>query len=245
MNISWASFKSGNFLHEDVLHIWNFKAIKDEPKLHILSKTLSADEHLRASKYRFEKDRAVYITARYLLRTLISSYLEINPKEIVFDYSEYDKPTYLGNIELDFNVSHSGNRIIIGLAKQQIIGVDIEKIKNDFNPIELANNVFSNDEINALSEYNGEELYRAFYRGWTRKESFIKAVGEGLSYPLKSFSVTIDNDETASFLSINNENESNQSWHLHSFIPSEGFIAAITTKGNPKKIEFFDANNLF
>ncbi|MRH99226.1 4'-phosphopantetheinyl transferase superfamily protein [Kriegella sp. EG-1] len=231
-------------LENKVVHVWLIEAITLPDKLKEFSKTLSKDELQKASKFRFEKDRSVFITARFLLRKLIGNYLNVNPKEIDFDYSEYNKPTYLGNTELDFNVSHSNNQIIIGFSKKLTIGVDIEKIKNDFDALDLAKNVFSNEEVNALSTYSGTSLYRAFYRGWTRKESFIKAVGEGLSYPLKSFSVTIDEDEKASFISIESKQESKQNWQLYSFIPTDGFIAAITTQGKPKRIDYFDANKI-
>ncbi|MBM1106812.1 4'-phosphopantetheinyl transferase superfamily protein [Aurantibacter crassamenti] len=227
------------------IHIWSISAIDDIHKLNEISKILSKDELLKASKFRFNKDRSVYITARFLLRKLIGSYLGIAPKEIVFEYSEFGKPSYLKNVDLDFNVSHSGNRIIIGFSKEYNLGVDIERIKKDFDPLELAENVFSDDEIRALSATNDSEKFQAFYRGWTRKESFIKAVGEGLSYPLKSFTVTIDDDENASFITINSTQESQQNWQLHSFIPAKDFIAAITTNGKPVHIEFFDAKNQF
>ena len=86
-------------------------------------------------------------------------------------------------------------------------------------------------------------MFQAFYRCWTRKESFIKAVGEGLSYPLDSFAVTMDDDHKARFLKIDNTKDSKKDWRLHSFVPAEGYIAAITTDGHPKKIEYFDAND--
>lgn len=223
------------------VHIWSVEALSDSNSLNNLHAFLSRDEVIRANKYRFEKDRAVYITAKFLLRSLLGHYLKINPKEIVFEYSEFGKPSYLYNEELDFNVSHSSNRIIIGFAKKQIIGVDIEKIKEDFEPLDLAKNFFSEEEIKTLESES--DVYRAFYRCWTRKESFIKAVGEGLSYPLNSFAVTMDNDHRARFIKIDNDNESRKDWRLHSFVPAEGYIVAITTNGKPNKIHYFDAKD--
>ncbi len=226
------------------LHVWSATAVKDNRQLNELSELLAADEVERANKYVFEKDRWIYVTAKFLLRSILGNYLNINPKEIAFEYSEFGKPSYLKNIEVDFNVSHSGNRIIIGFAKQQTIGVDIEKIKQDFDPLDLAKIFFSEEEINALSQAKESEMFQAFYRCWTRKESFIKAVGEGLSYPLDSFAVTMDNDHRARFLKIDNNQDSKKDWQLSSFVPADGYIAAITTNGNPNKIEFFDANEI-
>ena len=224
------------------IHLWSINAVENIDLLDSLLNNLSYDEVSRANKFRFEKDRSVYITAKYLLRTLLGQYLNVDPKKIVFEYSEFDRPSYLNNIALDFNVSHSGNQIIIGFAKNLTIGVDIEKIKNNFDPLELAENFFSKEEIEALSETNESEKFQAFYRCWTRKESFIKAVGEGLSYPLDSFAVTMNDNENAKFIKIDNTQEAKRNWRLYSFIPAKGYIAAITTDGTPNKIEYFDAN---
>lgn len=230
-------------LHLNNVHVWNVDvSLKDKRSESFIS-YLSLDEKERASKYRFEKDRSVYITAKFLLRSLLGHYLKANPKEIAFEYSEFGRPSCLKSIDLDFNVSHSGNRIIIGFSKEQTIGVDIEKIKTDFDPLNLAKNFFSREEITALSQTKESDVFQAFYRCWTRKESFIKAVGEGLSYPLDSFAVTMDYDHKAGFLKIDNDNDSKKDWRLHSFIPAEGYIAAITTDGNPNIIEYFDADD--
>lgn len=230
-------------LHLNNVHVWKVDvSLKDKRSESFIS-FLSLDEKERASKFKFPKDRAVYITGKFLLRSLLGHYLKTNPKKIVFEYSEFGKPSYLKNVELDFNVSHSGNRIIIGFSKKQIIGVDIEKIKKDFDPLNLANNFFSKEEIIALSQTKNSEMFQAFYRCWTRKESFIKAVGEGLSYPLDSFAVTMDSDDSAKFLKIEGHKESKEDWHLHSFVPAEGYIAAITTNGKPNRIEFFEASD--
>lgn len=230
-------------LGSNSVHVWSCQAIENSDHLNELIKILSEDEVLRANKFRFEKDKAVYITAKYLLRSGLSNYLQLKAKEIIFDYSEYGKPSFMGNVEIDFNVSHSGNRIIIGFARNRTIGVDIEKIKENFDPLELAENFFSEEEIKALSETKESERFQAFYRCWTRKESFIKAVGEGLSYPLDSFAVTMDNDKSTRFIKIDNIQDSKRDWQLHSFVPADKYIAALTTDGAPQKIEFFNADD--
>lgn len=224
------------------IHIWSSAAAKDKHRLKEFSNFLSKDEVVRANKFRFEKDRSVYITAKYLLRNLLGNYLNLDPKELIFDYNEYDKPVYLNSADLNFNVSHSGNRIIIGFAKNLEIGADIEKIKADFDVLELAKNFFSKEEIKALTAMDENERFRAFYRCWTRKEAFIKAVGEGLSYPLDSFSVTMEDDLRAQFVKIDGIQESKMDWFLHSFVPEEGYISAFAINGTAQNIEFFNAN---
>lgn len=222
------------------VHIWNIEANLESNQAELSIDFLSPDEIERASKYKFERDRRVFITARSALRRLLGKYLGIDPTKIGFFYNSYGKPNIIQDKQLNFNVSHSEKNIVIAFAKGLGIGVDIEKIKNDFDPMELAENFFSQEEIKALSNHEEESRYRAFYRCWTRKESFIKALGQGLSYPLDSFAVSLDNDHTAQFLKIDGIPDPKKSWQLLSFIPAEGYIAALSTNVKPKAIQFFD-----
>ncbi len=226
-----------NMLKQDSAIIWSFFVEFDDQKLLAFKKTLSIGELKRANTFRFHKDYATYITCRWVLRALSGLVLQENPEEVIFSYNNKGKPFYRNHPKIKFNVSHSGTIIIIGFYTNDI-GVDVEKIKRDFNPLALATHFFADEEIRALASFDEKKQYQAFYRCWTRKESFIKAVGEGLSYPLKTFAVTMDSDEVAKFtrISPNNENKSSQKWSLHTFTPFKNYIAAITTLGIPKKI---------
>ena len=226
------------------VHIWSIRAIEDKARLDGFIKLLSEDEILRANRYHFEKDRSVYITAKFLLRTLLGNYLGEKPEEITFGYSEFGKPSYFNDDKLDFNVSHSANRIILGFSKGMDIGVDIEKVKNDFDTLELAENFFSKEEIRILLAFDEADRHMAFFRCWTRKESFIKAVGQGFSYPLDSFAVSMDDDFRAEFLKIDKIPAQENNWKLHSFVPAEGYIAAISTNGQPDTIQFYDGSGI-
>lgn len=220
--------------------IWNVEAIADKIRAISFIDLLSPDEIERANKYIFERDYRQYIMARGVLRFLSGKYLRVDPSKIVFHYGDYGKPKYQGSSPINFNVSHSGERTIIAFSKGLTIGADIEKIKNNFNVMELAENFFSKEEIKALKKIDKEDRQRAFYRCWTRKESFIKAVGQGLSYPLDSFAVSLTDDHNAKFLKIDGISDPTKSWQLHSFIPAEGYIGALSVKGDPKAIQFLD-----
>lgn len=231
-------------LENHAVHMWRLPLDLEEAKPQKYFELLSDREREKARQFKFIKDRVCYVLARGSLRLLLGNYIDVAPDQIDFEYSQYGKPRFCNTKEVDFNLSHSGNEIIIGFCKNMVIGVDIEQVKINFDIMDLAKNFFSNEEIKALSQFEEFERPQAFFRCWTRKESFIKAVGEGLSYPLDSFAVTMEDDEKASFLKIDNNDDSKKDWHLHSFVPAVGYIAAITTNGNPNKIEYFDANEL-
>lgn len=168
-----------------------FSSLRD--KLNCYGKTLSQDERIRALKFRNEKARTDFILSRGFLREKLSLFLNLSPTEIEIAASEYGKP-YLKSSEklnYEFNISHSGDRLVLAITKGFPVGIDIEKINSQQN-LEISQHVFSVDELNELNGYDSLEKIAAFYKGWTQKEAFIKAVGLGMSYPLKSFSVLLD-----------------------------------------------------
>lgn len=226
-------------LKEDI-HIWNIKVSFDHNIIFRFESILSADEKKKANRFKFEKDKLIYITARGILRLLSGKYLKISPKEIKFDYSEYGKPFFKTDTSLKFNVSHSGERIAIAFSQGQEIGIDIEKIKDDFNVIELARNFFSKNEIKALEQVSKSEVNRAFYRCWTRKESFIKAEGSGLSFPLDKFAVSLDKDEQAELLKTDWEATEKDMWSLYSFVPCEEYIGAIAYRSKVVSLKYYE-----
>ncbi len=83
---------------------------------------------------------------------------------------------------------------------------------------------------------------KGFYRCWTRKESFIKAKAKGLSFPLDSFSVSIDSDEKTELLETKWDKNEKELWNLFSFTPQENYIGAVSVKGNIQNIKYYNIN---
>lgn len=192
---------------------------------------LSNDERQRANSFKFAKDRNKFIVCRAVLRKLSSKYLKMKPQDIVFNYAEFGKPYFGHETLINFNVSHSGNLAVIGFVENQTIGIDIELLKQDFDVSEIARSFFSKREIQALDGMTKEIQYLGFYRCWTRKEAFIKAEGSGLSFPLDSFAVSIDSDETASLQETNWNLLDKDRWYLYPFAPAPNYRAAMAVKG--------------
>lgn len=163
----------------------NDKEISRRKKIHIFT-FLSNEEKKRINRLKFKKDKEARAISRYLLRKILSECLKIDAKTIKLVNDKYDRPILvLPKIKnFHFNVSHSGDYIVIAISSNGRVGIDIEKIK----PINLSvsDTCFTKNEIKYLYNKKGTEIER-FYKLWTLKESFVKAIGEGLSYPLKKF----------------------------------------------------------
>ena len=189
---------------------------------------LSTDERERAARFHFERDRQCYCVTRAALRTLLGGYLQANPRELSFQYSDKGKPSLASryrDCNLAFNVSHSGDVALLGFTRRRQIGVDIEKIRDDFDTFAIARRFFSAREQEQLSSLPEDQQRHAFFRCWTRKEAFIKALGEGLSHPLDQFDVSLDGSASVS-LTTRPDDEEAQRWHLASVESRAGYAAA-------------------
>ncbi len=179
-------------LTEDSVHICLVNVDDEKHKQEYLSTIISNDELDRANRFVFEKDTERHIIARGILRLIISQYIHMEPKIIKFSIEKRGKlilnhPEYK---HLKFNLSHSGQYIIYAITYKREVGIDIEYIKDFIDSDQIVNRFFSKKEIEEYFALPSEIRKRAFFTCWTRKEAFIKAIGEGLYMPLDQFSVS-------------------------------------------------------
>src|SRR5688572_1734331 len=155
---------------------------------------LAEDEINRANRFRFHKDRERFVAGRGLLRMILSSYVGMPANEIIFTYGCYGKPGLHrqdSRPAIEFNLAHSGGTAIYAITRDRRVGVVIEMIKDEFPLERVAEHFFSNVEMAALRSLPQPMQRIAFFKCWTRKEAFIKAVGDGLSCPLSDFDVSL------------------------------------------------------
>lgn len=160
------------------VHVWKFDLDGEAPP-----DILAADEQARAARFHFERDARRWRTGRSLLRRTLGGYLGTAPETLEFEAGPFGKPS-LSNSRLRFNASHSGAVLLLAFAWDQEVGVDVECLRDDFVPEELAVLVFSPREQEALFAVLPEERHAAFLAQWTAKEAYAKALGTGLSFPL-------------------------------------------------------------
>lgn len=207
------------------VHVWYIRLQdSDSSDLHNL---LSPDELERAARFRFQKHRAQFVLTRGTLRSLLGAYLDISPRQISFLYSEYGKPSLAepaSHQKLNFNLSHTDGMAIFAFTRGHRVGVDIENLRTDFRPEEIAERFFSVAERTALREISPARRHEVFFRVWTRKEAYIKARGEGLSHPLHQFDVSLD--DAAALLTTRPDASEAQHWQLENLTIAPGFLAA-------------------
>lgn len=196
------------------LDLWRI-ALDDSAALPYLYGYLSREEQERAAKFYFERDRIRYIVGRGMVRTILADYLHSVPIQISLVYGAFGKPSLEPNaysIPLYFNLSHSDGMGLLGVTQDGEIGVDIEHHRDLSDMTEIARLVFSPWEFARWVSLPLSQQVAAFYRGWTCKEAYMKAVGMGFSLPSNSFDVTFLPDEATQLITA--ELPSDTHWHL-------------------------------
>jgi 4'-phosphopantetheinyl transferase len=169
-------------------HIWMARVPSILPKE--MANTLNAGEHERARRFRFAEDRLRYAFAHGVLRDVLSRYLNCPPGDIGFAANAYGKPFVMpasGSRPPEFNLSHAGELILIGVSGGRCIGIDVEKIRPMADLESVVESQFAPQERGFIGAVLSSRREQAFFRCWTRKEAYVKALGKGLSIPLNSF----------------------------------------------------------
>jgi 4'-phosphopantetheinyl transferase len=175
-------------LGEETIHIWGVHVPDVLDRLDALHSLLCVEEREKAARFFRDSDRQSSIAARGSLRVLLSIYTGTPSAEIGFHYSENGKPHVAGS-DVEFNVSHSADWVVLAFGRNRNIGVDIEKIKRRMDVNAIAARYFVPEEIALIN--NAADSHTMFFQLWAHKEAYVKARGSGLFQELNRFSIPI------------------------------------------------------
>jgi medium-chain acyl-[acyl-carrier-protein] hydrolase len=229
---AWPVMRAVPHLEPGEVHLWLIDFDDNVEKLSGLERWLAGDERERADRFHFKVDRQRFIVGRIALRSLLGRYLGHEPASVRLCYDSWGKPGLIesqSNIDLRFNLAHSGGIALMGLALGRAIGVDIERIRPDVECLELSRRYFSPREVAALEAVRSADRLLAFFKIWTRKEAYLKAHGVGLSLPLDRFSVNLD--EPPQLLSAEHDCSQLGRWEFYSLAPASDCIGALAVEG--------------
>lgn len=193
---------------------------------------LHVEETARAHRFHFARDRDRFIVGRAALRLILARYASCLPEQITLGYGERGKPYLLGQSpdqDLRFNLAHAAGMAIYAVSRGREVGVDIEAVRPLPDAAAIAERFFAPAEVTAFRTVLGtanEAL--AFFNAWTRKEAFLKALGDGLARPLDSFEVSLLPGDAPRLLCI--DDQPARGWHLHALEPAPGYVAALVVE---------------
>lgn len=222
------------------VHLWQVDLDLTRRQISQLQESLSIEETIRAGRFQFERDRRRYEAVHGVLRIIMSRYLGCAPAQVHYQVTSKGKPFLANSSELYFNLSHSHERALVAITNSHPIGVDIEQIRplDDLNA--LARQCFSAYEYQQFAALPAPDNLQGFFNAWTRKEAFIKAIGDGLSYPLANFDVSLLPGEPARLLAIASAPHEASEWTLQAVNAGAGYAAAFAVRATEVTVQYLD-----
>ncbi len=236
-NIHWGKLNNDDFALSSNVDIWRLRISSNIVLIDRFGKILSTDEHTRASRYHHQKDTERFLVSRIALRFLVAKYSKIDPGNIEFAVGSNKKP-FLRNAgahDLHYNVSHSGDWILIAFSDAEI-GTDIEMIDDVFSYGEILKQNFSGQEISFITEAKNQS--ENFYLLWTRKEALLKATSKGVDSDLP-FVPSLEGSHEVEHGMIG----SGKDFFVSSFRIAENYIGSIAYAAGNHRIRFRDLND--
>ncbi len=206
------------------IHLWRASLLVSEKCCDMLSATLAAEERERAERYHSPHHRTAFTVGRGLLRTILSQYLPEKPEEIAITYNAHGKPG-LVNSPISFNLAHAGDLMVVAIAPEQTLGIDIEQVRPLAERDGMVRQFFTQFEQQQFFRVAEPERDRAFFRLWTGREALLKASGRGWA---EGFAASDSNAELSCF-----------EWD-----PAEGYVGATAVAGTGWRLVEIPASSL-
>ena len=211
------------------IHVVHF-ALDEAQDDGALCELLDRNEQFRARQISNDLARRRFETAHGLTRIVLGHWLGVPAGTIAFSGARGGKPTVAAATDLRFNLSHSGAHAVLALAHARETGVDIERMR-PIDVLGVARRFLAPGEADALAAMSGDCQSRAFFRCWTRKESYVKARGDGFACPFNQFEVSLDESSTRLIETVGDTDDRCR-WTITDVATAPGYAAALTAEGS-------------
>jgi 4'-phosphopantetheinyl transferase len=211
--------------------VWRLELVVDSVTLDRLQHLLDDSERERAARFGREAVRRRFVVARSMLRLLLGHYAGADPGALRLMTGPWGKPALPVGHRLQFNLAHTGDLAMVALDVERELGIDVESVARDVDVLGVGAHAFSDAEQRALLAVPERERHDAFARIWTRKEAYIKARGEGFSYPTRSFTVSLLPGDEDALLVDDAFPGALAHWRVGEITAPGGFHAALAVAG--------------
>ena len=235
----WVQPSSNLMLTSSEVHLWKMNLDLSREQVEKQYMILSEDEKKRANSFKFEIHKNRFIIARSTMKLILSRYLNLPPEKIKFKYNAYGKPQLVNELKsegLEFNLSHSENLAIYGISRHHLVGVDLEYLRPMKEAEKLAERFFCSREFEAIKSLSIDKKEKAFFKLWTAKEAYLKAIGKGISGGLEQIEISLK--EPMELIKVPENAQS--CWELLSFTPHPNYIAAMVVEGKKANINYYE-----
>jgi len=224
---------------DNEVHVWRASLQCEAGETQEFLDYLSEDERARAGRFCIEEARGHFIVGRALLRAILGRYLGVEPSRLRFSYGSHGKPALAPEwaaASLCFNMSDSHGLALYAVARRRELGVDLERIRPGVACERIARRHFAEAEVKSLLALPESARREAFFACWSRKEAYTKAIGQGLSFPLRDIVVSLSPGEPAAILNVRGEPEAARRWSLRALKPDPCYAAALIAEGHDWRV---------
>ena len=237
---SWPNRADVPPLEEDTIHVWRIWLAESKERIRSFRELLSDAEREQAERFLFDEHRHRFTVGRAQLRRILGSYIDVDAVQVDFRYTNLGKPYFAEGVSdphLEFNFTNSNDCALLAITYRTELGIDIEKIREMTNMEGLARRFFAQPEIDVIVQ-EPSELRRQeyFFRCWTRKEAFLKAIGTGLTFPLGNVCVSVADTEPVRIQWIQDRAEEAGRWELAHLMPSAGYVGALARQSSGEQL---------
>ena len=200
---------------------------------------LTDRELLRYHRFYFDRHRKQLLLGRFLIRSVLSQYLQdLAPQQWCFVQNDHGKPALdpaQNSLGVYFNLSHSGDKLVLAISTIESIGVDIESTDKPRKVTRIAERFFSQAEIADLLGLNADQQLHRFYQLWTLKEAYIKSCGLGLAIPLRQFSYSFPEVDRIEITFETERSDDANLWQVWQFDLSSNYQLSLAAKSRSGK----------
>jgi 4'-phosphopantetheinyl transferase len=212
-------------------HVWFIvpEAIKTAGTLSALQRLLSDDELQQYRRFYFARDSHRYLVSHALVRTVLSKYAEVAPAEWRFSHNRHGRPEIAnaGDIPaLRFNLTHTRGLAACIVSLSDACGIDAEMLVKRHDPLAVARRMFSETEYLQLRQLSDAQQLECFFKAWTLREAYVKAIGIGIAFPTHKLVFAVDADDSVAVSFHPDIDDRPQDWDFCLLRPTGEHIAA-------------------
>ncbi len=226
----WLTPAAPPALTADEVQVWKVSLLGDG-RVGPLRPLLDEGERARADRFAFDHLRRRFTITHGAARLILGGIVGRDPATLRFEAGPFGKPALADGGNVTFSLSHSGEMALLAVARGRRVGVDIEQADRRTPEDKFVERFFSPGEIERYLGLPAGLRAEAFFNGWTRKEAFIKALGEGLSRPLDSFDVSLAPGEPPALLHVAGAPDEPARWLMRAFDAGPDYVAALVAEG--------------
>jgi len=231
-------------LKSGTVDLWSSSLDADASVLEYCRACLSEEERARAARFVRPDDQLRFTLARGGLRVVLARYLGVEPAALRFQPGPTGKPALLdhqgGPHVLRFNLSHSHGRMLVAIAKGQDVGIDLEQVRGNLEPLKLAERFYTQTEYETIKCRSAAGHACQFYRLWVAKEAVLKAQGAGIA-ALQHCEILVSDSSSRASVRLSGDSALQPGWTVQWLSCGEDWQGAVSAFGHDWSVRVLDA----